>query len=229
MIVQPSAYDRYNACTLDAPRRAPDRLRGVAVVGVEATPEMLRAMHRDRIRGLRANECRRDGAAAYRGGVRLAETEPLMPAMAELGWHLKLWIDARHLPEIEPRLARLPVPIVVDHMGRMHHGHGVTDPGFAALRRGVAEGCYMAKLSGTYRLGATAPDCVEAQPFHDALVAANPDALVWGTDWPHPRPDGGRPDTARLLQVFLDWTPDPALRRKILSETPARLCGFPPA
>jgi predicted TIM-barrel fold metal-dependent hydrolase len=123
----------------------------------------------------------------------------------------------------------VPVPIVVDHMGRMHHSHGVHDPGFQALRRGVAEGRYMAKVSGTYRLGATRPDYLEAKPFHDALVAANPDALVWGTDWPHPRPDGGRPDAARLLEVFLDWTPDPALRRKILTETPARLYDFPPA
>ena len=114
-------------------------------------------------------------------------------------------------------------------MGRMHHSHGINDPGFQALLRGVGEGRYMAKLSGTYRLGATAPDYLEAKPFHDALVAANPDALVWGTDWPHPRPEGGRPDAARLLRVFLDWTTDPVLRRKILTDTPARLYDFPGA
>lgn len=227
VIVQPSAYDRDNACTLDALRRAPDRLRGVAVVGAEATAETLRAMHRNGIRGLRANEYRRDGVAAYHGGVRLTEIEPFFPLMAELGWHLQLWIDARHLPELEPRLAKVPVPIVVDHMGRMHHSHGTNDPGFQALVRGVGEGRYMAKLSGTYRLGATKPDYLEAKPFHDALVAANPDALVWGTDWPHPRPDGGRPDAKRLLEVFLDWTSDPVLRRKILTDTPARLYDFP--
>ncbi|HEV7267593.1 MAG TPA: amidohydrolase family protein [Falsiroseomonas sp.] len=228
VVVQPSAYDRDNACTLDALRRAPDRLRGVGVVGAEATPEMLRAMHRDGVRGLRANEYRRGGAAAYQGGVRLAEIEPLMPVMAELGWHLQLWIDAQHLPDIAPRLARVPVPIVVDHMGRMHHSDGVSDPSFNALRCGVAEGQCVVKLSGTYRLGATEPDYLEAKPFHDALLAANPDALVWGTDWPHPRPEGGCPDAACLLQVFLDWTPDQTLRSKILSETPSRLYDFPP-
>ncbi len=227
VVVQPSAYDRDNACTLDALRRAPERLRGVAVVGAEATPAMLRAMHTDGIRGLRANEYRRDGAPAYHGGVRLAEIETLMPVMAELGWHLQLWIDARDLPELAPRLARLPVPVVVDHMGRMHHSHGVNHPGFVALQRGVGEGRYWAKLSGTYRLGATAPDYAEAKPFHDALVQANPEALVWGTDWPHPRPEGPVPDAARLLDIFLDWTPDAATRRRILTDNPARLYGFP--
>jgi predicted TIM-barrel fold metal-dependent hydrolase len=227
VIVQPSAYDRDNSATLDALRRAPDRLRGVAVVGAEADAATLRAMHAAGVRGLRANEYRRDGQAAYHGGVRLSEIERLMPVMADLGWHLQLWIDARDLPELLPRLARLPVPVVVDHMGRMHHSHGTAHPGFEALRREVAEGRLWAKLSGTYRLGATAPDYLEAKPFHDALVAANPEQLVWGTDWPHPRPEGPVPDAARLLEDFCRWTPDAELRRRILSVNPARLYGFP--
>ncbi|WP_431282881.1 amidohydrolase family protein [Humitalea sp. 24SJ18S-53] len=225
VIVQPSAYDRDNTATLDALTRAPDRLRGVAVVGAEATPASLRAMHAAGVRGLRANEYRRDGQAAYHGGVRLAEIEPLMPVMADLGWHLQLWIDARDLPDLLPRLAALPVPVVVDHMGRMHFSHGVTNPGFEVLRRGVAEGTLWTKLSGTYRLGAVAPDYLDAKPFHDALVAANPDVLVWGTDWPHPRPEGPVPDAQRLLDVFCDWTPA-AARQKILTDNPARLYGF---
>ncbi len=225
VIVQPSAYGRDNAATLDALAGAPDRLRGVAVVGAEGTAASLRAMHAAGVRGLRANEYRRDGQAAYHGGVRLAEIEPLMPVMADLGWHLQLWIDARDLPALLPRLAALPVPVVVDHMGRMHHSHGVAHPGFAALVRGVSEGRLWAKVSGTYRLGAEAPDYLAAKPFHDALVAANPDALVWGTDWPHPRPEGPVPDAQRLLDVFCDWTPA-AARQRILVDNPARLYRF---
>jgi 2-pyrone-4,6-dicarboxylate lactonase len=139
---------------------------------------------------------------------------------------LQLWLDTRDLPEMLPALARVPVPVVVDHMGRMEHHYGVGHPGFQALLRGVGEGKLWAKLSGTYRLGATAPDYAQARPFHDALVAANPQNLVWGTDWPHPRPDGPVPDAARLLQVFLGWTPDPA-RKAILADNPARLYDFP--
>ena len=155
---------------------------------------------------LRANEFRRDGKPYYQNGVGLKEIEPLLPLIADLGWHLQLWVDARDLPDMASALARVPVPVVVDHMGRLEYHHGTHNPGFQALLRGVGEGKLWAKLSGTYRLGATAPDYAQARPFHDALVAANPRNLVWGTDWPHPRPEGPVPDAARLLAVFLDWT-----------------------
>ena len=212
---------------LDALGAEPKRLRGVAVGGAELTPATLKARHAAGVRGLRANEFRRDGKPYYQNGVALKEIEPLLPLLAELGWHLQLWIDARDLPELAPMLARVPVPVVVDHMGRMDYRHGTQHPGFQALLRGVGEGRLWAKLSGTYRLGATPPDYNEARPFHDALVAANPANLVWGTDWPHPRPEGPVPDAARLLAVFLDWTKDAAQRQAILTDNPARLYDFP--
>jgi predicted TIM-barrel fold metal-dependent hydrolase len=177
---------------------------------------------------LRANEFRRDGKPYYQNGVSLAEVEPLLPAIADLGWHLQLWVDARDLPDLMPRLERAPVPVVVDHMGRMEYHHGTHHPGFQALLRGVSEGKLWSKLSGTYRLGATPPDYVEAKPFHDALIDANPRNLVWGTDWPHPRPEGPLPDAKRLRDVFLDWT-TPANRKAILVDNPARLYDFPDA
>ena len=155
VLVQPSAYGRDNRAMLDALERAPSRLRGVAVGGAELSRETLKEWHARGIRGLRANEFRRDGKPYYQNGVRLADLEPLYDLMAELGWHLQLWIDAHDLPELAPALARVPVPIVVDHMGRMEHHHGTSHPGFQALLRGVGEGRMWAKLSGSYRLGLT--------------------------------------------------------------------------
>ena len=149
-------------------------MRGVAVGGAELSKDTLRQWHAAGVRGLRANEFRRDGKPYYQNGVGLKEVEPLLPMLADLGWHLQLWIDARDLPEMAPVLSRAPVPVVVDHMGRLEYHYGTHNPGFQALLRGVGEGRLWAKLSGTYRLGATAPDYVQAKPFHDALVAANP-------------------------------------------------------
>jgi predicted TIM-barrel fold metal-dependent hydrolase len=226
VLVQPSAYGRDNAAMLDALTREPKRLRGVAVGGAELTKDNLKQWHAAGVRGLRANEFRRGGKSFYQNGVGLTEIEPLLPAMADLGWHLQLWVDARDLPEMAAQLARVPVPVVVDHMGRMEHHHGVAHPGFRALLRGIGSGKFWAKLSGTYRLGATPPDYAHARPFHDALIAANADNLVWGTDWPHPRPDGPVPDAARLLAVFLDWTPNATDRQAILTDNPARLYDF---
>jgi predicted TIM-barrel fold metal-dependent hydrolase len=227
VLVQPSAYGRDNRAMLDALTREPARLRGEAVAGSEVNSATLKRWHEAGVRGLRANEFRRDGKAYYQNGVGLKDVEPHFSLMADLGWHLELWIDTRDLPQLSERVARVPVPVVVDHMGRLEYRHGTHNPGFQALVRGVGEGRLWSKLSGTYRLGATAPDYAQARPFHDALVAANPQNLVWGTDWPHPRPDGPVPDAARLLDVFLDWTKDPAHRQAILVDNPARLYDFP--
>jgi 2-pyrone-4,6-dicarboxylate lactonase len=226
VLVQPSAYGRDNTAMLDALTREPKRLRGVAVGGAELTPATLKAWHGAGVRALRANEFRRDGKPYYQNGVGLKDVEPFYPLMKKLGWHLQLWIDTRDLLELMPQLDRVPVPVVVDHMGRLEYHHGTNHPGFQALLRAVAGGKFWAKLSGTYRLGATPPDYAQAKPFHDALVAANPQNLVWGTDWPHPRPEGPVPDAQRLLDVFLDWTPDTAMRRAILTDNPARLYDF---
>lgn len=226
VLVQPSAYGRDNAAMIDALRREPKRLRGVAVGGAELTPAILKEWHAAGVRGLRANEFRRDGKPYYQNGVGLKDIEPFYSQLADMGWHVQLWVDARDLPEMQNQLSRIPVPIVVDHMGRLEHRHGTGNPGFQALVRGVGSGKMWAKLSGTYRLGATPPDYLQAKPFHDALVAANPANLVWGTDWPHPRPEGPTPDAIRLRDVLLDWT-TPVQQQAILADNPARLYDFP--
>ncbi|MCF8475592.1 MAG: amidohydrolase family protein [Pseudolabrys sp.] len=225
VLVQPSAYGRDNAAMIDALEREPVRLRGVAVGGAELNATILKQWHTVGVRGLRANEFRRDGKPYYRNGVGLKDIEPFYGTLADLGWHVQLWVDARDLPDMAPQLARIPVPVVVDHMGRLEHRHGTGNPGFQALLRGLGDGTVWAKLSGTYRLGATPPDYAQARPFHDALVAANPRNLVWGTDWPHPRPEGPVPDAARLRDVLLAWT-TPAQRQAILTDNPARLYDF---
>lgn len=227
VLVQPSAYGRDNRAMLDALAREPERLRGVAVGGPELTATTLKQWHAAGVRALRANEFRRDGKPYYQNGVGLKDIAPLLPQLADLGWHLQLWIDTRDLPDLWPTLKDMPVPVVVDHMGRLEYHHGTHNTGFQALLRGVGEGKLWAKLSGTYRLGATPPDYAQARPFHDALVAANPQNLVWGTDWPHPRPEGPVPDAGHLLAVFLEWTKSPANRQAILADNPAQLYDFP--
>ncbi|MGZ3320500.1 MAG: amidohydrolase family protein, partial [Xanthobacteraceae bacterium] len=73
------------------------------------------------------------------------------------------------------------------------------------------------------------PDYPDARPFHTALVAENPDRLVWGGDWPHPRMEEEMPDVGHLLDLFMEWTPDAAIRQRILVGNPQRLYDFPAA
>lgn len=227
VLVQGSAHGRDNSAMLDALRRQPDRLRGVAVADADISPGVLREWNDLGVRALRFNHFFRDGQLHYRGGVPLAVAETLSPAMAELGWHLQLWIDVKDLPQTIPVLKRLRLPVVIDHMGRTDARAGTGTEGFQSLLGAVAEGWCWAKLSGAHRLSRQAPDYPDARPFHEALVKANPERLVWGGDWPHPRVEGEMPDAGHLLELFQQWTPDPAVQRGILVSNPAKLYGFP--
>ena len=227
-LVQGSAHGHDNAAMLDALARRPGRLRGVAVADGDTSPAELRRWAASGVRGLRFNHFFREGKLHYRGGVPLDAARTLAKPMAELGWHLQLWIDVKDLADTMPLLKSLGLPVVIDHMGRSEAPAGTATPGFQSLLRLLGSGGCWVKLSGAHRLSRNAPNYADARPFHDALVRTNPDHLVWGTDWPHPRMDGEMPDAGHLFDLFQQWTPDAETRQRILVTNPARLYGFPP-
>src|SRR6266550_1112092 len=167
---------------------------GVAAADADISPADLRQWASLGVRGLRFNHFFRDGQLHYRGGVPLTAAERLAPVMAALGWHLQLWIDVTDLPETIPVLKALGLPVVIDHMGRTDARAGTQTHGFQSLLRAVGDGWCWARLSGAHRISRNAPDYPDARPFHEALVKANPERLVWGGDWPHPRVEGEMPD-----------------------------------
>jgi len=134
--------------------------------------------------------------------------------------------------------ARLPVPIVFDHFGGAQATGGIKQPGFSTLLELVGSGKAYVKISGHYRSSVRAPAYGDVAPLARALVDANPDRVVWGTDWPHPAhpasPDQALGEIAPLYDIddglalnqLALWVPNPARRRKILVDNPARLYGF---
>jgi predicted TIM-barrel fold metal-dependent hydrolase len=227
VLVQGSAHGTDNTAMLDGLERHPERLRGVAVANPDVAPAELKRWDALGVRGLRFNHFFRGGKLHYRGGIGLDAAHALAPAMADLGWHAQLWIDVKDLPATLPELRRLPVPVVIDHMGRTEARNGTGTEGFQALLRLLGEGKCWVKLSGAHRLSDDWPDYAPARPFLEALVKANPDRLVWGSDWPHPRIETEMPDAGHLLDLFQEWVEDAETRMRILVDNPARLYGFP--
>ena len=132
------------------------------------------------------------------------------------------------LPETAAALRDIAreMTVIVDHLGMVPAAQGVSDPNFQALLKLVGDGHAYVKLSAVYRLSTQFPDYSDAKPLHDALLAANPERLMWGTDWPHPSiPAAVMPDDGHLLDLFHAWTPGEQTRRCILVDTPARLFG----
>jgi predicted TIM-barrel fold metal-dependent hydrolase len=132
----------------------------------------------------------------------------------------------------------MPFPLVFDHFGRAMAAAGPSQPGFDALLNLVKSGRAYVKISGAYRCSEKAPDYADVMPLAQALVQANPERIVWGTDWPHPNSDAGRGkplteiaapfpiDDGLLLNQMAKWVPDADTRKKILVDNPVRLYGF---
>ena len=148
--------------------------------------------------------------------------------MAPLGWHLQLLIDISEFADLHETLANLPVDVVIDHMGHMPASVGVEHPGFQDLLRLTREAKVWVKLSGAYRFTSLRqPPYPDVTPYAKALIKANPDRILWASDWPHVCISGEMPDDTSLIEEFFEWTGrSEAILRKILVDNPARLYGF---
>ncbi|MDO9298744.1 amidohydrolase [Bradyrhizobium sp.] len=219
VLVQISVYGTDNRCMVESLKAHPDRLRGVAVVAPDVGDEELEALHAAGVRGIRIN-------VLFGGGVAIDEMERLAARVAPLGWHIQLLIDARNLPELGPRMMKLPVEVVFDHMGHMPVSSGVVHPGFQRMLRLLREGKAWVKLSGAYRISQAGAPFHDTLDFARTLVAAAPERCVWGSDWPHVSVEGPMFNTGALLDLLPLWVPEAAVRNRILVDNPARLYGF---
>ncbi len=218
VLVQISVYGTDNRYLLETLRRHPDRLRGIAVVSPEVTDAELEAMHAAGVRGLRIN-------VLFGGGIGFKAMETLAHRIKDLGWHMQFLMDVNALPELMPRMTKLPVPGIVDHMGHTPVAQGLDAPGFSALRSLVRDHGYWVKLSGAYRISERFPTFDDVTPFAQALIEDAPDRMVWGSDWPHVSLTR-MPNTGALRNLLPLWAPDADTRRRILVDNPARLYGF---
>ena len=226
LIVQGNAHGYDNRVVLDALQRFPQRLRGVAITDTRIKPEILRDWHRLGMRGLRFHLFPQP--QGYVRGVGLDVFGVFRKTMADLGWVAQFFCDYRMLAPSAAVLRDISrdMTVIVDHLGMVPAQVGVADPNFQALLKLVGDGHAYVKLSAVYRCSEQYPDYADAKPLHEALVAANPERMIWGTDWPHPSISAtAMPDDGHLLDLFHDWTPNERTRHRILVETPHRLFG----
>ncbi|MEO5740844.1 MAG: amidohydrolase family protein [Vicinamibacterales bacterium] len=235
VIVQPSVYGTDNSCTLDGMHELGSRARGVAVIDDKTTDAQLDSMGKAGIRGIRLNLATagiNDPAAARQ------RLENAVARVRNRGWHIQINTLLPVIDALSQQLLASPVPIVIDHFGGAVAARGLDQPGFAALLILVKAGKAYVKISGSADSVSTQPDLADVTPFARALVAANPQRILWGTNWPHPgsTPVAGRKptdlaphvqtDDGKVLNVLPVWVPEAATRRLILSENPARLYGW---
>ena len=223
VIVQASCHGTDNRALLDAIAQSGGRYRGIAIVDASCTDRDYEVLHAGGIRGVRFNFVR------HLGGVPDMQIfSRIVSRLAPLGWHLVVHLDAVDIADLSPLLTTIPVPFLIDHMGRVKAEAGVEQPAFRALLHLMRlERCWV-KVCGAERVSTAGPPFHDAMPFARALVEAAPDRVLWGTDWPHPNVGRHMPNDGDLVDLVPLMAPNPELRHRLLVENPARLYGWAP-
>lgn len=219
VIVHSAVYGSDNSASADAIATAPERFRGVALLNESMSDAELARLSEQGFRGFRIN-------LVSGRGLQLEAARRMAERVRPLGWHIQFLLDIEAFPGLDRLFADFPIDVVIDHMGRPDPKRGVSSPAFQALIRLLKSGKGWAKLSAPYRTSRAPPAYGDLRPFAEELVAAAPERLVWGTDWPHVMVDGGMPNDGDLLDLFQTWVPDQTAQTRILVDNPCALYGF---
>ena len=225
VMVQPSTYGTDNRCLLDVLAQMGEAARAVCVVNSSVTDAELKTLHDAGTRGVRVQ-------FGLGNPVGQDEVLPLARRIAVLGWHIQCNMPPEQLVAMESLLLSLPVPVIIDHLGR---ATAVGQPQYDTVRKLLDSGRGWVKVSGAYLYGGgTAPDYAGASDAAMGYIKAAPERCVWGSDWPHPDATKtlnpvAMPDDITLLNLLAHWAPDARLRHRILVENPEKFYGFDPA
>lgn len=221
VIVQSGCHGFDNSVVADAIAARPGAYRGVALTRPDVSDADLSTLYAQGFRAVRFNYMSHLAPGATEDQLRA-----LAPRLAKLGMHLLIHMEDRLIAGLAPVLSDLPVPVVVDHMGRIDASVGMDqDPFSALLSLGESENIWI-KVSGSERCSRADPPYRDATPFARQLVETFPDHTIWGTDWPHPNYRADPPDDGILVDLLSDICPDAASLERLLVTNPARLYDF---
>ncbi len=221
VIVQAGCHGTDNRAMLDAIASSGGKYRGVAMVNDDFTDDDLKQLDDGGVRGVRFSFARHLGRAPDFDAV-----QRIADRIAPLGWHLVLYLEPEDVVDYADIIGNYALPVVIDHMGRCKTGNGLNQDAFRVLLELAGQPDFWVKISGAERNSTAGPPFTDAVPFAQALIAAAPDRILWGTDWPHPNTEGPMPNDGDLVDLLALHAPIEAVRNRILVDNPARLYGF---
>ena len=218
VIVQASCHGTDNRAMLDCIASDPKRYRGVAIVDDGFTDKDYDTLDAGGVRGVRFNFVKHLGGAPDMGVF-----NRVIDRIEGRGWHVVLHLDAPSIVPLSAMMRALPVPFIIDHMGRVPGKDGVDQPPLKALLElAKLPNCWI-KVCGAERI--SFPPYAEAVPIAHAIVEAAPERVLWGTDFPHPNATH-EADEADLVDLVPQFAAAPLAQQRLLVDNPARLYGF---
>jgi 2-pyrone-4,6-dicarboxylate lactonase len=220
VVVQSAAHGFDNAAAADLIKARPERYVGIALLPLTATVDEMKKLHAQGFRGVRFNYMTHLGKPPP-----IADVIKFCSKFASLGWHLQIHFEAALIDQLAPQLKLAPVPVVIDHMGRIDAEKGLDQMPFRALLKLLEEKKIWVKVSGAERASRESEPYSDAIPYGRKLVDSFGDRVLWGTDWPHPNLKA-IPDDGILVDLIERMADSEAKRKALLVDNPQRLYGF---
>jgi 2-pyrone-4,6-dicarboxylate lactonase len=221
VIVHSAAHGFDLAATANAIAVKGGAYLGVALMPVDVPDAELKRRDAQGFRGVRFHYMDHLGK-----GASIDDVIKFAGRLANIGWHLQIHMAADRIGELTPALKRSPVPVVIDHMGRVDASRGLDQEPFRNLLALMQDMKFWVKVSGAERASRQGPPYADAVPFARKLVAEFGDRCVWGTDFPHPNLDGPIPDDGALVDLLMQIAPTPGELKALLVDNPQRFYRF---
>jgi 2-pyrone-4,6-dicarboxylate lactonase len=220
VVVQSAAHGTDNSAAADLLADMKGKYVGIALVATDVEVSELKRLHEQGFRGVRFNYLQHLPA-----GPALPELIKFAAKLSSIGWHLQIHLEPKMIQQMTTELKRSPVPVVIDHMGRIDASRGADQPEFNYLLKLLEDKRFWVKVSALERASRQGAPYLDAVPFARKLVAEFGERCVWGSDFPHPNLDA-IPDDGKLVDLIGEYA-DEKQRQALLVDNPMRLYKFP--
>jgi predicted TIM-barrel fold metal-dependent hydrolase len=189
---------------------------------MDVTDKSLEELNDQGITGVRLNMDNIGGMP-----IGLDQIPELEARIKGLGWHMEYLFPGKDIVDLAPIFKKSTIPVSIAHFAYQPAANGIESEGFKTLLNLVKDGNTWIKISGANRVSKTdLPPYDDVMPMARALVEANPENIMWGTDWPHPNKYEVNPNDGDLVNAFGEWITDEEMRKKILVTNPEKFYSF---
>lgn len=221
VLIHGVAHGYDTSALVDALEQAAGKVTGVIARRSDVTDDELERAHATGVRGMRVMA---NGLGYVEGTMSFEDADLLAPRLKALNWQLHIWALTDLAVANAARIQGYGLPVIFDHMGFFDAARGVDDPAWRSFVAMLRDSDFYVKLT-PHRVSQQFPDYEDVRPFHDQLIEAIPDRLVFGSDWPFLGMDDKLVDVGRYVDLFDAWTDDDGLRQKIFVNNPAQFFG----
>ncbi len=222
VISQPTVYGEDHTCTLNAIKIIGKSARGVSAYVPNTSSARIDELHRGGMRGMVIHK--------------MTDYKDAAAQIGDRPWNIEVYVGLQNMAAFKDMVMASNATAKLTLFGGVQSPADIHTPPFQTLLELLRSGKVYVELSTPHHISTQEPGYADTDPVGKTLIAANPQRITWGSDWPHAKTVRGGPtpgiapleniDDAISLNSLARWSSGADQLRLILVENPARLYGF---